>query len=669
MPSSAIYWRCACYIALAISLSCFAPLISNGEPFIVAYTDGDSYQLGDTLSASLSGGNTSAGGMSVAVYAGFLTPDGVVYTAHYDGWRTSIEPWISDIFVPQDFMLDRTVFWSLDLPCDSPQIREDGLYCFVAALARSQTADWLSISYAPFNVGSSAPSDFYVNAETGDNANDGSEAAPWRTITHALESVSGSEASPITIHVMSGEYSASSNGETYPLNMKSWVSICGEGAESTVLDAEDAAYHVIYCDGVHDLTIEGMTIKGGKADGSGIFDQIGAGILLVRLSSPLIRDNLLLENESVGSGGAIYSSDCSMTIESNTLRRNVASGSGGAIFCYLGSPEILNNTCTGNTASYSGGAVCCFLSSPTIVGNTVANNRAEGELFAGGGIYCQDCTGSIRDNAVIQNISFDSGGGIAWWGTGAVEFRGNTISDNVSNGRGGGLYLNGAVSVLVTDNVIENNSADDVGGGIFCDGTSATIQANTISGNSTSGAGGGIMLWGLSGPFSIDNNTLEYNTAAASGGGIFCLESYGALTQNTIANNTCPSDGAGVSCHGGLVNIEHNRIESNATSAGFGEGGGGISLNSCSPTIQNNTIIYNEAFASGGGIFVSWFSSPVIQKNEISYNHAAYGGAIFVDLTSTPAIEDNTMTGNLADNEGPDVYYETPPEEDLTKDD
>ncbi|MBN1593245.1 MAG: DUF1565 domain-containing protein, partial [Candidatus Coatesbacteria bacterium] len=51
-----------------------------------------------------------------------------------------------------------------------------------------------------------APVDYYVDAEIGLDANDGSESSPWQTITHALDSVEGSEATPVTIHVAAGTY-------------------------------------------------------------------------------------------------------------------------------------------------------------------------------------------------------------------------------------------------------------------------------------------------------------------------------------------------------------------------------------------------------------------------------------------------------------------------------
>ncbi|MCD6326215.1 DUF1565 domain-containing protein [bacterium] len=79
-----------------------------------------------------------------------------------------------------------------------------------------------------------------------------------RTITFALAMVEGCEANPVKTHVALGKYSSTSNGEVFPLKMKSWVSLVGEAPETTILNAKNAAYHVIYCKDVSHLAIEGL---------------------------------------------------------------------------------------------------------------------------------------------------------------------------------------------------------------------------------------------------------------------------------------------------------------------------------------------------------------------------------------------------------------------------
>jgi len=98
--------------------------------------------------------------------------------------------------------LNRASFWSLDVLRQTPPIAKEGAYCFAAGLTTPGTFDFVSdISFADFEIiGSSSGSEFHVNADTGDDTGDGSQAAPFKTIAHALASVEGSEENPVTIH-------------------------------------------------------------------------------------------------------------------------------------------------------------------------------------------------------------------------------------------------------------------------------------------------------------------------------------------------------------------------------------------------------------------------------------------------------------------------------------
>jgi len=146
--------------------------------------------------------------------------------------------------------------------------------------------------------------DVFVDAESGDDTNRGSELLdPFRTITHALGCVHGTEEKPVTVHVAAGLYAALGSGDFFPLIMKSWVSIIGEGPDTSILDAEGAANHVIECNGVNDLTIEGLTVTVGNADGTIWPDYCGGGICCYDNSSPTIENNTITGNSANDGGG------------------------------------------------------------------------------------------------------------------------------------------------------------------------------------------------------------------------------------------------------------------------------------------------------------------------------------------------------------------------------
>ncbi|MBN1593199.1 MAG: DUF1565 domain-containing protein [Candidatus Coatesbacteria bacterium] len=122
---------------------------------------------------------------------------------------------------------------------------------------------------------------YYVSSDAGNDSNDGSEENPWLTLTHALDWIDandpGSSSNAQIIHIAAGTYSPSTNGETFPLNMQSWVSLTGNTPDTTVLDAE-GGLHVICCLDVSNLSIENLTLTGGNARGTESMDQAGGGI-------------------------------------------------------------------------------------------------------------------------------------------------------------------------------------------------------------------------------------------------------------------------------------------------------------------------------------------------------------------------------------------------------
>ncbi len=391
-------------VAVCIILAVFVLLsvVAIAGPTITIYTDAETYQSGDAIEVSLSAQNV-VDGMSVDVYIGLITPDWDIYAYGPGGWTDSLEPWIPDIYVPSGFGMDRTPLWWFDVPCSMPPISEQGQYYFASVLTHPGTLEWVSQpSLALFTVGASAVPNYYVNGETGDDSNDGSESYPWRTITHALASALST---PATIHVAAGTYAASTNGETFPLNMKSWASLIGDHRETTILDAEDSAYHVILCDGADAITIEGFTITGGYANGSKDRNARGAGICCYE-SSPTILNNTITRNSSDGQysyGGGIYCYESSPIISNNTITDNSAYY-GGGIHCSDSWPTISNNTIIGNSARYGGGIRCDHESSPTILDCIIWANGDD--LLGCSASYCciedgDSGTGNIHDDPMF----------------------------------------------------------------------------------------------------------------------------------------------------------------------------------------------------------------------------------------------------------------------------
>ncbi len=536
--------------------------------------------------------------------------------------------------------------------------------------------------------------DFYVDAEGGNNSNTGlSPGDAWLTISHALSSVEGSPDDPVTIHIAAGTYSASANGDKYPLKMKSWVSLVGDDQETTILDAEKDAYHVIYCNGVNDLSIEGLTIAGGMASGNSDEEKRGGGIFCSFCSSLIIKKNTIKENLASLFGGGIHCHGSSPTISDNIISNNYTYGAGGGMYCKDSSPTVTNNIISGNHAGCWGGGINCHAGGPSISNNVITENSA---AESGGGIFCVgDAT--ISNNEICHNYGGNSGGGIKCV-AGSPAIKSNMITDNSTklNGFGGGIMCSVGLisgntisgndagfgagiycyngSPTIENNTIRENSAEYVGGGVYCKDSSPIIQHNTISRNSGEG-GGGIHCRDSSPTISnntiasnsayeggggvhfyscwstIDNNTITGNSAY-EGGGIYCYRGSSTMSNNIITENSAEYVGGGIYCEESSPTIQNNAIEDNSAFHG-----GGICCKDSSPTILNNRITSNSADNSGGGIFYSSYSSPTISNNTISGNSAGYhGGGLYCGTGCWPTIQNNTITGNSAEHHGGGIY-------------
>lgn len=132
--------------------------------------------------------------------------------------------------------------------------------------------------------------------------------------------------------------------------------------------------------------IQGFTITGGQ--GTKWMDEHGAGTyregggILVALSGPTIRYNLIINNEATNTSG-------------------VTSAGGGGIRAGDGNPRILNNFITTNKGRYGAGVVLNYTGA--IVKNNVMTNNSGGLDYGGGVLWMNHdgLTAKIIENNTI----------------------------------------------------------------------------------------------------------------------------------------------------------------------------------------------------------------------------------------------------------------------------
>ena len=238
----------------------------------------------------------------------------------------------------------------------------------------------------------------------------------------------------------------------------------------------------------------------------------------------------------------------------------------------------------------------------------------------------------------------------------------NCIIDCQSKGRGftfdSGQTTNDAIEGLTITNGYSmwTRTGDSSklwgGGGIFVSNSSPRISSCTITHctakkspySSFYADGGGIAMIGGS-PI-IENCVIENNTGTHTGGGIHVENSSPDIKNNYIAynyNQGCYGGGgiSFITSTGGKVTgnlIVHNLAHYYTTKGGFG--GGILTMNS-NPTIENNTIAYNDTTLPSG--------DPVLGE----------GGGIRIRGLPTPVMNNNMFYGNIATNglEDLDIQY------------
>ena len=189
---------------------------------------------------------------------------------------------------------------------------------------------------------------------------------------------------------------------------------------STIIDGSqpnhsDTASCVLIISGEDSSAIlQGFTLTGGT--GTKWIDEHGAGTyfegggILITLSSPTIRNNVIINNEAIRTGAG------------------VTSAGGGGIRVGDGNPHILNNVIMSNSGMYGGGIVLNYTGA-VIRNNIIYNNQVfqavpGAPTFGGGGIWMVSNLGNtpkiIENNTIVGNSSSGTGSGAAGRGGGVL---------------------------------------------------------------------------------------------------------------------------------------------------------------------------------------------------------------------------------------------------------
>jgi hypothetical protein len=247
------------------------------------------------------------------------------------------------------------------------------------------------------------------------------------------------------------------------------------GATLSIANNTENAYHVLITANLTNAAvIDGITIKGGKADSSElsisyasrVFEGSYGGGMINRYSASSIA-NVKFYGNSAKNGGGMYNHESPLEISNTTFSQNFASIEGGGIYNKFSSPTITNSQFSENFAVVQGGGIYIEDSNPEVISSTFSKNKSN----YGGAVN------NYSSNATFSKCIFTEN---------------EAISTNASEALGGGMYNGTASRVTITNSIFSRNSSEDDGGGIFNFNSShSDIFNSTFSGNSAL-IGGGI---------------------------------------------------------------------------------------------------------------------------------------------------------------------------------
>ena len=248
----------------------------------------------------------------------------------------------------------------------------------------------------------------YVDPQQGKDSGDGSQAQPFKTITYALKQAG----SNTVIQLSTGAYDTSS-GETFPLTLKSGVTIRGDRqsqGSNIVIQGGGSflsptwARQDVTLVALKDSQVQGVTLTNQHSRGTAIWVEVGhptidrntfvhnnrEGVFVSGSATPTIRENRFAQNTG---NGISLTRDSGGVVEGNLIQQ---SGFGIAIGDRA-TPQIRQNQIMHNRD----GLVINGEARPYLSQNTITNNERDGIVIT------QAAQPRLQQNRLGQNQQFD----------------------------------------------------------------------------------------------------------------------------------------------------------------------------------------------------------------------------------------------------------------------
>jgi hypothetical protein len=490
-------------------------------------------------------------------------------------------------------------------------------------------------------------------ADTGDDADDGSAATPYRTIAKAMSDAAALPAGRRMVVKVSGKHTES-------LTLRADVTI--EGPAELQAASPGPAVRIL---GTAATRLTGVELRDLKIRGARPYSGHGGAVLVERAGN-LTMERCELHDSDAGRGGGLAVLD-SLNVK---LRSCQVRGNTAATPTTLDGADIVPSL-TLPSGDGHGGGIYLRDSDVEITACDVAENQA---ILFGGGIAVSN---SVRPEAKVEIVDCEvianqvshpplTPLGVTLTGRRAdmgdpvhEAFSDVALSEenerkvvsllhgmNFESGLGGGIAVRSATGtriarchIGVTRAGKEGGNRARRGGGIACyTGGYPTIEDNQIAHNAAGGDGGGITidlfdpflptgiseLFGVTAvpmvprdPIEVLRNHIHHNAVMEDGGGLYATGAARVVMRGgVVEENRSAEDGGGVRVTYAAdllmdgVAVRHNQSNVVGTEK---DGGGGVASRNASMHLRDCELTGNtaNAFAGGAVYFVSCWEGGI----------------------------------------------------------
>lgn len=348
----------------------------------------------------------------------------------------------------------------------------------------------------------------------------------------------------------------------------------------------DNSFHVVQCSFTSPGTLlDGMTIRGGRADGSG-FKDARAGGLWIEYGAPTIRNCTFVENSCSANGGAVWIERGAEPIfEDCRFDSNRSDEYAGAVQMTQSSVEFYDCMWEDNSAEFRAGAMLVDQSSAYLENCTLIGNETNG---VGGAVEVITGEMTVDGGAFAQNIA--AGGGGALIGTGVIHLDGTDFVANTSPGWDAGavwlfsggeliasncqfidnscIYSGGAIQsggpLTLEDCLFQGNMVGNDGGAIRCFDETVVDRCRFVGNTAIGGAGGAILAASAFSTLDVSSSLFNGNTAPYAAAILSVDQNDVTVSNTTIAANTATNSVGGIIIHADCIaRIENAIVRSN----------------------------------------------------------------------------------------------------------